>query len=260
MLDLIQKPSDMSLGQHLTAVASSATSILRNQRLLFVCLPYEMHFSLDAIVRTACECYACIGALLGMGVRQASGIPISRTGLAAYCRAPCGSAQLLRPQSLSFWRFPGQPNWSCKSHTLSMVNASPIFRHGGLCRPLVRLALSLTDSQTFFFIRFSRKHLCATLRLFRLFRGQLAAARQLSGTPGCVIAHRTSPTNMGLALLANLSAFDFGYIHQDSSSRTHSSCVSIRWNRLETPPEAISTNWYERISETAAAPVHFDGR
>ena len=27
------------------------------------------------------------------------------------------------------------------------------------------------------------------------------------------VAHRTSPTNMGLALLANLSAYDFGYIH-----------------------------------------------
>ncbi len=27
-----------------------------------------------------------------------------------------------------------------------------------------------------------------------------------------VVAHRTSPTNMGLALLSNLSAYDFGYI------------------------------------------------
>jgi hypothetical protein len=30
--------------------------------------------------------------------------------------------------------------------------------------------------------------------------------------PVATIAHRTSPTNMGLALLANLSAYDFGYI------------------------------------------------
>ena len=30
--------------------------------------------------------------------------------------------------------------------------------------------------------------------------------------PSAVVAHRTSPTNMGLALLANLSAYDFGYI------------------------------------------------
>ena len=31
--------------------------------------------------------------------------------------------------------------------------------------------------------------------------------------PLAVTAHRTSPTNMGLALLANLAAYDFGYIH-----------------------------------------------
>ena len=30
-----------------------------------------------------------------------------------------------------------------------------------------------------------------------------------------MIAHRTSPTNMGLALLANLAAYDFGYISAD---------------------------------------------
>ena len=27
-----------------------------------------------------------------------------------------------------------------------------------------------------------------------------------------VVAHRTSPTNMGLSLLANLAAYDFGYL------------------------------------------------
>ena len=40
----------------------------------------------------------------------------------------------------------------------------------------------------------------------------MATAGQLPGAPGTVVAHRTSPTNMGLALLANLTAYDFGYI------------------------------------------------
>jgi hypothetical protein len=30
--------------------------------------------------------------------------------------------------------------------------------------------------------------------------------------PVQVVAHRTSPTNIGMALLANLTASDFGYI------------------------------------------------
>ena len=39
--------------------------------------------------------------------------------------------------------------------------------------------------------------------------------------PGAVVAHRTSPTNMGLALLANLSAYDFGYICRRRAARAH---------------------------------------
>ena len=31
--------------------------------------------------------------------------------------------------------------------------------------------------------------------------------------PTLVVAQRTSPTNIGLSLLANLSAYDFGYLH-----------------------------------------------
>jgi cyclic beta-1,2-glucan synthetase len=50
------------------------------------------------------------------------------------------------------------------------------------------------------------------LRDLRWSGGSLAAARQLSGASHPVVAHRTSPTNMGLSLLANLSAYDFGYI------------------------------------------------
>src|SRR5207342_119200 len=30
--------------------------------------------------------------------------------------------------------------------------------------------------------------------------------------PVAIVAHRTSPTNMGLALLANLAAYDFGFV------------------------------------------------
>ena len=41
------------------------------------------------------------------------------------------------------------------------------------------------------------------------------------------VAHRTSPTNMGLALLANLSAYDFGYIRR-TAHRTHGE-APIRW-------------------------------
>jgi len=44
------------------------------------------------------------------------------------------------------------------------------------------------------------------------------------------VAHRTSPTNWELALLANLSAHDFGYIFHSATHRTHYECVRYNGN------------------------------
>ncbi len=80
-----------------------------------------------------------------------------------------------------------------------------------ISRPLSRRGAQLTADQTVFLRKLARK----TWMFFETFVGpedhwlppdnfqELAVAK---------IAHRTSPTNMGLALLSNLSAYDFGYI------------------------------------------------
>jgi cyclic beta-1,2-glucan synthetase len=52
----------------------------------------------------------------------------------------------------------------------------------------------------------------AVLREFRHPGRQHAAARQFPGSPAAVLAHRTSPTNIGLYLLSVVSARDFGWI------------------------------------------------
>src|SRR5690606_17093594 len=61
--------------------------------------------------------------------------------------------------------------------------------------------------------------------------------------PGPVIAHRTSPTNMGLALLANMSAWDMGFIPAgDLLTRTRHSLDSMA--RL-TRHRGHFFNWYD---------------
>jgi cyclic beta-1,2-glucan synthetase len=39
--------------------------------------------------------------------------------------------------------------------------------------------------------------------------------------PARVVAHRTSPTNIGMSLLANLTAWDFGFITPDRAAGAH---------------------------------------
>ena len=80
-----------------------------------------------------------------------------------------------------------------------------------ISRPLTRREARLTDEQTLFLRKLSRK----TWAFFETFVGpedHWLPPDNYQEHPVGVVAHRTSPTNMGLALLANLSAHDFGYI------------------------------------------------
>ncbi len=64
--------------------------------------------------------------------------------------------------------------------------------------------------------------------------------------PAPVIAHRTSPTNIGLSLLANLSAFDFGYLSmEDLLERTSNTFCSME--KLERF-KGHFYNWYDTQS------------
>ena len=64
--------------------------------------------------------------------------------------------------------------------------------------------------------------------------------------PTPVIAHRTSPTNMGLALLANLAAYDFGYISgSEMAERCNGTLSTMR--RMERY-DGHFYNWYDTLS------------
>ena len=73
------------------------------------------------------------------------------------------------------------------------------------------------------------------------------------------IAHRTSPTNMGLLLLSTLSASDLGYI----GLRQLVERLEKTFDTLERPGEALGPLLQlvpDRDPPAAAAEVHLDGR
>src|SRR4029077_4039464 len=80
-----------------------------------------------------------------------------------------------------------------------------------ISRPITRRDAYLTGDQTIFLRKLARK----TWAFFEQFVGSddhWLPPDNYQEHPVATVAHRTSPTNMGLALLANLSAYDFGYI------------------------------------------------
>ena len=208
LLELLQKPRDVGLGQHIAAAARSAVRRCAQVAFTLVCLPYEACFSLDAILRT-------VGRMLFTHKRllewTASGEADRNngTGLVDACRsmwiavAIAGatliylmvarpSALLLAGPILGLWLFSPAIAW-------------------WISRPLAERAARLSPEQTRFLQKIARR----TWAYFETFVGpndHWLPPDNYQEQPAAGVAHRTSPTNMGLALLSNLSAYDFGYI------------------------------------------------
>jgi cellobiose phosphorylase len=208
VLDLIQKPGDVSLGQHLATAARSASRHFAQSAFTLVCLPYEMYFSLDAIMRTAWRMLWTHRRLLEWSP-SGNGDYTKGTGLAAFYRTmwicPAVAAGVVIYLALST-----PVALAAAGPILAFWFVSPVFAWW-VSRPLARRSAQLTAGQTIFLQKLSRK----TWAYFETFvspEDHWLPPDNFQEHPAAVIAHRTSPTNMGLALLANLSAYDFGYI------------------------------------------------
>ncbi|PYT20618.1 MAG: cyclic beta 1-2 glucan synthetase, partial [Acidobacteria bacterium] len=250
MLHLFQKPEDVLLSQHLSAWVRSTERHFAQAAFTLICLPYEALFSLDAVARTA-------GRMLFTHRRLLEWNPSSdpegrgRSNLFAFCQ--------------SMWAGPAIANlaviYLALSRPASLAVAGPIlglwFASPAIAwwisLPLVRRRAKLTANETIFLRNLSRR----TWAFFETFVGpedHWLPPDNFQEHPAGAIAHRTSPTNMGLALLANLSACDFGYI-------SAAQLIERTTNALHTM-KALERhrghfyNWYDTLSLKPLPPLY----
>lgn len=208
LLDLIRKPDDMNPGQHLATGIHAAGQRFAQSLFALATLPHEAFYSLDAILRTLWRLLISHRRLLEW---NASGDQerMSRSDLSASFRT-MGFAPTLAA-SMAVYLAAADP--------AMLVVAAPILVLW-LVSPAIAWRISqpqrlrespLTEIQTRILGRIARK----TWAFFETFVGPedhwLPPDNYQEFRTGA-LAHRTSPTNMGLSLLANLSAHDFGYI------------------------------------------------
>jgi cyclic beta-1,2-glucan synthetase len=208
LLDLFQKPGDMLLRQHLAAVVRSAGRQFAQAAFTLACLPCEAFFSLDAIVRTAWRMWVAHKRLLEWRPATDSDRH-DRTDLAASCRM-MWIAPVIATVTLIYLALSRPAALGVAGPILGLWFASPALAWW-ISRPLARREARLTADQTLFLQKLSRK----TWAFFETFVGpedHWLPPDNYQEHSVAAIGHRTSPTNMGLALLANLSAYDFGYI------------------------------------------------
>jgi cyclic beta-1,2-glucan synthetase len=250
ILDLIQKPADVSWGRHLATAARGASKHFTQSAFTLLCMPYETCFSLDAIARTAWRVLWMRKRLLEWSP-SGDGDHHNRTGLVAFCRtmwigpAVAAAAAIVlaitRPVALG-----------AAGPILSLWFVSPVLAWW-ISRPLVRRSTQLTDGQTIFLQKLSRK----TWSYFETFIGpedHWLPPDNYQEHPADVIAHRTSPTNMGLALLANLSAYDFGYIPAGQLIER----TAYAFHTMETLERHRGHfyNWYDTLSLKPLLPMY----
>ena len=207
-LDLFQKAGDVLLRQHLAATVRSAGRHSAQAAFTLTCLPYEAFFSLDAIVRTVWRMWVTHKRLLEWNPSSDSGRQ-SRTDLAASW-GTMWIAPVLATAAVLYLALSRPAALAVAGPILVLWFASPAIAWW-ISRPLARRGARLTADQTLFLRKLSRK----TWAFFETFVGpedRWLPPDNYQEHSAPVVGHRTSPTNMGLALLANLSAYDFGYI------------------------------------------------
>jgi cellobiose phosphorylase len=207
-LDLFQKPGDVRLRQHLAAAVRTAGRHSAQAAFTLACLPYEAFFSLDAIGRSAVRMWVTHKRLLEWNPARDSDRQ-GHTNLAASCRT-MWIAPVLATAAAIYLTLSRSAALGVAGPILALWLASPAVAWW-ISRPVARRGTRLTADQTLFLKKLSRR----TWAFFEAFVGpedHWLPPDNYQEHPAPAVGHRTSPTNMGLALLANLSAYDFGYI------------------------------------------------
>ena len=223
LLDLLRKPEDVLLRQHLRSAVRTAGRHLAHAFLTLTFLPYEAYFSLDAILRTNWRLLVSHRLLLEW---KASGQtrPVAAPGADDFLGVASGTpSDTFGSQLRNMWFSPVLALVVAGAvgilHPLAMGSAAPLLLLWLLApavawwisEPAQRQTSALDERQRDYLHRLTRK----TWSFFETYVGpedNWLPPDNVQEHPVAVVARRTSPTNIGLSLLANLAAYDFGYI------------------------------------------------
>ena len=246
---LMRKAVDVPLAMHVRNQADACASQLSQLGLSLIFLPFEAAIQADAVVRTLCRLLITRRRLLewttASDAERSSRTSLAQVTLAMWVQPAAalavgwyvyveadGARALAALPLLTLWLVAPGIAWL-------------------ISRPLNDAAHNLRDDQQRVLARLSRR----TWRFFETFVGpedQWLPPDNYQEYPVSVVAHRTSPTNLGLALLANLAAYDFGYLPVpkllERSERTLTAMARMERYR------GHFYNWYDTRTAQPLAP------
>lgn len=239
---LVHKPRDLNARAHLSEVGLSFRDILLRFLFGVAVLPYEAWKSMDAIVKANWRMIISKHKLLEWTPSATvAGNSIPGTGTAYLHMWQSPLTAVLIGSAMAMMHAQAIP---VATPVLLLWLLAPVIARR-ISLPEKEVNLGLTEAQYLFLHKTARK----TWAFFEQFvtkEDHWLPPDNFQEEPTPVIAHRTSPTNMGLSLLSNLAAHDFGYISGHSLvRRTNDTLISMR--QLERQGGHFY-NWYDTLT------------
>lgn len=251
IVEVFRKRREVSLGLHARGLAGVFGRQLGQAFLTFVFLPYDAFISLDAVVRTLVRLVFTRKRLLEWQTAGEAEHAARSDLLEFYSTMWIGPAVSVACAAFLGWLQPGQLPFAAL--ILGLWLASPLIAWR-ISQPIEpSSAPELKPRQVAFLRRTARK----TWRFFETFitaQENWLPPDNFQEEPEPVLASRTSPTNMGLALLANLAARDFGYLSVGQLLRRTEDALSAM-QRLERH-RGHFFNWYDTRTLKPLLPLY----
>ncbi len=246
---LYRKPADVIFIQHLFYTGRSALDSFIQQLLDIAFLPHEVFVNLDAIARTTWRVFISHRNLLQWN---------------PYSRNPNRPNSILKSFSTMWF----EPVFAVLVYVYLSINnpevvliaipfiiswmVAPLIAYG-INRRLSPDKLELSEKQSIYLRMLARK-IWGFFEKFVAAEDNWLPPDNYQEEPVERIAHRTSPTNIGLSLLSNLTAYDFGYITiLQFIERTSNTIQTMQ--RMERYRGHLF-NWYDTISLVPLMPKY----
>ena len=238
---LLHKPVDLTYQAHLAEIGSSVRDTILQFLFSISILPYQAAKYTDAILRTNWRMIVSRKHLLEWTTSANAAQSNSNDfwsvfrnmWIAPFVAVACTIALYNAPAALSI---------AMPILLLWFIAPLVVWR---LSMPELAEDLSLPLDQTVFLHKSARKT-WAFFEEFVTTEDNWLPPDNYQEHPVAVVAHRTSPTNIGLSLLANLAAYDFGYITGEALLRRCDDTFQtlLKMERYK----GHFYNWYDTIS------------
>ncbi len=205
--NIVRKPPEIAASQHFNNAVRATYKSMLQASFTLVCLPYEAYINADAIARTLWRMYIRRKKLLEW---NPSGFILNKLESLLETYQTMWFAPSIAIVVAIYVTIYYPENIPFAIPVLLAWIVSPVLVWW-VSRPLPSSKTKLAYDQKIYLRELARKT-WAFFEDLMTPEDNWLPPDNLQQYPIPVIAHRTSPTNIGLSLLANLSARDFGYI------------------------------------------------